>query len=259
MTRPLFSVIIPVFNAERHLPATLASLTAQTLPDWEALIIDDGSHDGSRAVIDAACAADPRMRLFHDAAQARPRGPSAARNIGLDHARGDYVAFLDADDLWLPPKLARQAEAFAQGAQIVFTAYRRRDHTGRDLGAVRAPARVSWRDALYGNPICCSTAAFRRDRFAGLRMPERDLHEDYAFWLSLLKTGDLAIGLPDILAEYTVRPDSRSANKLRSARAVWQNLEEQNIGFHRSVLCFAGYTAKSLQRRLRLPNLRGPQ
>ncbi|MCC5968300.1 MAG: glycosyltransferase family 2 protein [Natronohydrobacter sp.] len=247
---PLFSVIIPFHDAEATLPETLASLAAQSEADWEALLIDDASRDGSLAIAMAAAARDPRLRVIHDAAQERARGVAASRNLGIAAARGAYVALLDADDRWLPGKLAAQRAVFAQGADIVFGSYRRVDHRGRVLGTVMAPARVALADALAGNPIGALTGAWRRARFPQARMPARDMHEDYAFWLMLLREGVVAQGLPDVLAEYRVHPGSASANKRRAARAVWEILGQQGLGGPRRLLCFLRYVLTAFARRL---------
>jgi teichuronic acid biosynthesis glycosyltransferase TuaG len=247
---PLFSVIIPFHDAEATLPETLASLAAQTEPDWEALLVDDASRDGSLAIAMEAQARDPRLRVIHQAAQERPRGVAASRNLGIAAARGDYIALLDADDRWRPGKLAAQAARFAQGADIVFSAYLRVDPQGRSLGVVRARPRVAWADALAGNPIGALTGAWRRARFPQARMPARDMHEDYAFWLMLLREGAVAQGLPDVLAEYRVHPGSASANKRRAARAVWQILGTQGLGGPRRLLCFLRYALRGVARRI---------
>ena len=251
---PLFSVIIPFHNAERTLPETLASLQAQTEIDWEALLIDDASSDRSLEIARAAAAADPRLRLLHHLAShdppcAAPRGPSASRNLGIAAARGQYLALLDADDLWLPGKLAAQRKAFEAGADIVFTAYRRIDMTGRVLSDVAACPQVRWADALIGNPIGASTAAWRRQAFPQARMESRSMHEDYAFWLKLLRAGGVAQGLPEVLAEYRVSPRSRSAQKLRAAWSVWSILGTEGLGLWKRLDYFLRYAMRAIRRR----------
>ena len=252
---PQFSVIIPFRDAQSTLPDTLATLAAQTEPDWEALLIDDSSRDRSVTLVRAAAARDPRLRLLHDPAQGSARGVAATRNLGIVAARGAYVALLDADDRWLPDKLALQRRAFEGGApegaaDIVFSAYRRIDMAGNPLGEVPARARVTWADALAGNPIGCLTGAWRRARFPQARMPERDLHEDYAFWLMLLRDGAVAHGLPQVLAEYRVRPGSASADKRRAARAVWEILRDEGLPLPRRSLNFLRYACGAVLRRL---------
>ncbi|MEZ5906842.1 MAG: glycosyltransferase family 2 protein [Geminicoccaceae bacterium] len=100
---PAVSVVVPVFNAAHCLPAAIASVRAQTLPDWEIVLVDDASTDASPTLIEALVASDPRVRAARLPANA---GPAAARNRGLELARGTWIALLDADDAYLADRLA---------------------------------------------------------------------------------------------------------------------------------------------------------
>jgi teichuronic acid biosynthesis glycosyltransferase TuaG len=245
----LFSVIVPFRNAGATLVQTLRSLESQTCDAWECCLIDDASQDNSAALAADFVRKDPRFRLF-PAQAPLPLGVAASRNKGIAAARGAYIAFLDADDLWLPAKLERQAEAFEAGADIVFSAYQRISSTGRPLGIVPALARVAYRDALSGNPIGCLTGAYRKARFPKARMPIRPLHEDYPFWLSLLKQDVVAVGLPEVLAQYRVSAGSHSAGKLRAMLAVWDILKAEGLPPADRVRGFGGYVLRSLKNRL---------
>lgn len=108
---PLVSIIVPAFNAERFLPRTLASAQRQTHPNLEIIVIDDGSTDGTRAIAEKVAAGDARVRVL----TIENGGVALARNLGIDEARGEFVAFLDADDLWHPEKIASQVEALTTG------------------------------------------------------------------------------------------------------------------------------------------------
>ncbi|MFC6496535.1 glycosyltransferase family 2 protein [Gemmobacter lanyuensis] len=120
---PLVSVVIPVFNAADTLAGTVASVQAQSLTDWEALLIEDGSTDESPAICARLAAADPRLRLLRTGGQA---GAGPARNAGIAAARGRFIAFLDADDQWHPRKLDLQLAAMAAaGLPFSCTAYDR--------------------------------------------------------------------------------------------------------------------------------------
>lgn len=248
---PRFTVIIPFRNAAATLPDTLDSLAAQTCRDWEALLIDDASEDDGASLVQRAASIDSRISLIQIQEQVRPRGVAATRNLGLQRARGEIIAFLDADDLWHPDKLQRQNAKFEDGAEIVFSAYRRVDEKGRFLGLVAAKNQVAWSDALAGNPIGCLTGAYRRASFPDARMPEDvAMHEDYAFWLSLLRSGAVAEGIPDALGDYRVRAKSASANKLLAARAVWRILRHEKLTFTKRLAGFLGYVARGFRVRV---------
>ena len=254
MTAPLVSVVIPARNAAATLAQTLASVQAQTLPDWEALVIDDASTDATALVAQRAAQDDPRIRLLPGATDgsAVRIGAAQARNQGIDAAKGRFIAFLDADDLWLPQKLVRQVKVLELGAPLVFSAYQR--FTGPDdtpLGTVPARPKVGFHDALDGNPIGCLTAIWDTQHFGRARMPLVPLQEDWAFWLMLLRGGATAVGLPQVLARYRVAPGSASANKIRAAHATWAVLRSQpDIPLPRAALGFARYALRASLRRL---------
>lgn len=216
---PLVTVVTPVWNAAAFLGEAAASVRAQTRGDWEHLLVDDGSTDGSRAAAAALAAADPRVRLL---AWDDNRGAAAARNAGIRAARGRYIAFLDADDRWHPEKLARQVAYFERsGAGLVFSAYRRIDPAGRPLGVVAVPARIDRAGLLRGNVIGCLTAVYDTARFGRVEMPPLRRRQDYGLWLRLLEGGGEAHGLAEVLADYRVRPGSLSSQPLGAAAATY--------------------------------------
>lgn len=246
--RPAVSVITPVWNAEATLGQTVASVQAQSLTDWEMWLVDDGSTDGSRALARSLAAADPRLRML---GWDENRGAAAARNAGIRAARAGRIAFLDADDLWHPSKLARQLDFMdAHGHAFVFSAYRRIDAEGRPLGLVAAPARVTRAQALRGNPIGCLTAIYDADRLGRVEMPDLRRRQDYALWLRLLARGP-AYGLPDVLADYRLRAGSLSADKRVAARATWEVLRRvEGLSRPRAGYYFLHYAVRALRRRL---------
>ncbi len=111
--RPLVSVVVPFHNAERFLSEAIESVLAQTYPDWELALVDDGSTDTSPDIARAYEARHPKRIRYLTHPDRANHGPSSARNLGIACATGDYVAFLDADDVWLSPKLAQQTEILA--------------------------------------------------------------------------------------------------------------------------------------------------
>ena len=185
MDVPLVTVVTPVWNAAATLAEAVASVGAQTLPDWELILVDDASTDGSREIARGLAAEEPRIRLIERATNG---GAAAARNDAIRAARGRLIAFLDADDRWHPEKLARQAAFMAAGGHaLVFSAYRRIAADGRPLGVVRPPLRVSRAELLKGNVIGCLTAVYDTAVFGRVEMPPLRRRQDYGLWLGLLR------------------------------------------------------------------------
>ena len=114
----MISIITPYFNSSRFLPETIASVLAQTYAEWEWLVVDDGSSDGSAELVRQAALREPRMRTFRHETN---KGQAAARNLALSHSLGDIIAFLDSDDLWTPGKLAADAAVFERHPAAMVT------------------------------------------------------------------------------------------------------------------------------------------
>ncbi|WP_095589970.1 glycosyltransferase family 2 protein [Actibacterium ureilyticum] len=149
-----FSVVIPALNAEKTLTQTLRGVQVQTCRDWEAIVVDDGSTDGTVALARRFARADHRIRVVPNPG----KGPSAARNFGaIDCASGTYVAFCDADDVWAPGKLTSVAQRFAEGeveavfGQIGF--FQNQPHKIRTRSTV-PEGEISIRMLLGENPVC---------------------------------------------------------------------------------------------------------
>jgi teichuronic acid biosynthesis glycosyltransferase TuaG len=246
---PRVSVITPVWNAAATLAEAVASVRAQSMPDWEMLIVDDGSTDGSRALAEGLAGADPRLRLL---GWADNRGAAAARNAGMRAARGRYIAFLDADDRWRPEKLAVQAGYMAAtGVPFTFAAIERIGADGRPLGTVTVPARVDYARLLQGNVIPCQTAAFDREHYGAVEMPPLPRRQDYGLWLRLLARGGEAHGLPQVLADWRMRPGSLSANKLAAAAGTWRVYREvAGLGRGRAAWYLGQNLARGMAKRL---------
>ncbi|HEY9538915.1 MAG TPA: glycosyltransferase family 2 protein [Kiloniellaceae bacterium] len=248
-TAPLVSVITAAFNAEGFIAATIASVQAQSLGDWEMVVADDASTDRTAAIVAAAAAADPRIRLLR---LKRNGGVARARNAALAAARGRFVAFLDSDDLWLPQKLAHQVNFMrAQDAAVSYTAFRRIDETGNRLGRlVPVPARLSYRQLLKNTAIATLTGMVDTAKTGPIRMTEAR-RDDYILWLSLLKRGFVAHGLQEDLARYRVVRGSLSSKPKRSAAWVWDVYRKvEKLGLLHASWCMLHYGARAVLKRL---------
>ena len=112
--KPLISVVIIFLNAERFIAEAIESVFGQTYKDWELLLVDDGSSDVSSAIARRYTEQHPEKVYYFEHAGHENRGMSASRNLGIRHARGQYIALLDADDVWLPKKLEYQVEILSR-------------------------------------------------------------------------------------------------------------------------------------------------
>lgn len=245
---PLVSIITPAWNASRTISDTIASVQAQTLPDWEILVVDDCSTDKTAEIVEDIARSDGRIRLIR---QQENGGPALARQVALDHASGRFVAFLDSDDLWLPPKLERQI-AFMQEreAALSYTAFRRISEDGQRIGRIHSvPATLTYRELLANTAIACLTAMIDR-KVAGEIRIENVPYDDFALWLSILKRGHVAYGLQEDLARYRVRVGSVSSRPLRSAGWVWDIYRKvERLSFAEAAFCLGCYGLRAALKR----------
>ena len=183
---PRVSVVIPAYNAERYLRETLDSVLAQTYRDLEVLVVDDGSTDTTRDVVRSY--GEPVRCIEQENA-----GPSPARNRGIREARGDLVAFVDSDDLWLPEKLAEQVPLFDDAGRVglVYCHVARVDASGRPVGTPQAPKPKGdvFDQFLFRNHCGTSGAVVRRECFDRCGVFPEDMvwAEDWHLWLRIAR------------------------------------------------------------------------
>ena len=250
---PRTSVIIPSFNYSEYLPAAIDSVLDQTDGDFELLVVDDGSTDGSRAVVEVC--RDPRVRLI-----VQPHlGRGAARNTGLRVARGRYIAFLDADDIWTPDKLARQCAILDRRPEVglvysrygVIDALSRVQSRGRSYFATK-PSGAILQHLLTGNVIGTpSTICFRRELITEQKVFVDETHtyrEDWHFFLRLAEQA-LVYYLPCTLAYH--RQHSRNAQG-NVSRGLTESLCTAQFGLAlaRERLGFDEHEIQRLERRV---------
>ena len=218
---PIVSVIMPAYNAERYIEEAIRSVQAQTMEKWELVVVDDRSTDGTAGLIRNLADQDSRIRPIFSQIN---RGAAGSRNLALDMCQGQYVAFLDADDLWYPQKLEKQLEKAANtGADIIYCSYALFDGSGKKCHAdFSVEEQTTLERMLVRSVMSCSTVLLRASAIRANRFPTNLYHEDYAFWLDLLRSGFTAVGVTEVLASYRVVNGSRSFNKLKSAQNRWR-------------------------------------
>jgi teichuronic acid biosynthesis glycosyltransferase TuaG len=246
----LVSIITPSYNANRFISSTVASVQQQTYQNWEMIIVDDCSRDNTARTVQQLMRADPRIRLIQQRVNS---GPAAARDVGIELARGRYVAFLDSDDLWLPQKLERQLSfMWTMTAAFSFTQFRRISQTGESCGRViPIPAQLDYYGLLKNTAIATSTVLIDRDQTGPFRM-KKTYYDDFVLWLELTKRGFLAYGLREDLMRYRIVGQSVSRNKVNSVKWVWRTYREIE-GFNRlrSSWYLANYAFNAIRKYAR--------
>lgn len=251
MKEALVSIITPVFNAGRFISATLESVKLQRYQNWEHLIVlDRNCNDNSAELVQVFAQRDSRIRII---TATEGSGASYNRNLALENARGHFVAFLDADDLWHSEKLSRQLH-FMQTNSIdfSFTAYTRLTEDGSQFGKVqKVPPRVSRTDLLRNNFIACLTVVYDFEKFKDLRF-QNEGWEDLALWLQILKQIPFAYSINVPLAYYRIVKGSRSNNKIFALKLRWQTYRRvEHFSIPVSIYYFFSYAVFGLLKHLR--------
>lgn len=238
----LISVIMPAHNAEMYIDAAIRSVLSQDYQNWEMIIIDDASTDSTASVISTYCSIDSRIRCI---TFSQNQGVATARNAGIAEAKGDYIAFLDSDDLWSSEKLRTQLDAIGK-ADFSYTAYAVMNAEGTVLYYYSVPERISLEMLLKENWIGCSTVLVKSSVIKSYSFCSDVAHEDYLLWLALLKDGCSAIGCGQPLTHWRFVRGTRSYGKLRSARGRLRVYEMLGIPFCKRVQCFLHYCIRGI-------------
>ncbi len=220
---PSISVVIPCYNAAHFLRATIESILQQTRPATEVIVVDDGSTDDSARI---AASFGPPVRVIRQENQ----GESAARNRGIEAATGDWVAFLDADDLWLPTKLARQAEVIrsAPADVVCVTCQFVLFGEGMEDRRCELPPRYDsdhpLREMLLGYTVHVSAAAVHREAARRTPFPEEIRHAEDAIFFVLLRSQGRFLEVPEVLVRYRRHGPQQSQEPQHLLRAAISRL-----------------------------------
>ncbi len=241
----LVSVIMPVYNAEKHIKESIESVLGQTYIQIELVLVDDCSQDKSADII-AAFQDKYAQIIYHR--QERNQGAGAARNKALEMAKGQYVAFLDSDDIWKPEKISSQIALMnATDTPFSYTAIEMINDTGDVIKEKRnVKESCDYNYLLHNTMIATSSVVIDRMILGDFRMPLRRGGQDYATWLMLLRNKTVARGINAAMVQYRVSKGSLSSNKFKSIKQVWEiQTEDEKIGKVRAfyhTICF-GFNA----------------
>jgi teichuronic acid biosynthesis glycosyltransferase TuaG len=244
----LVSILMPAYNAERYLSAAIESVLSQTYPQWELLIVNDGSTDGTQAMAERYQQQDPRIKVLNQNVNG---GIAKARNRALDEANGRYIAFLDSDDLWIPDKLEKQlAFMTARKVSVSYGAYQRINEQGQHLGSVWPVQQLDYATLLKSNFIGNLTGIYDAE-VLGKQYFGEFKHEDYVAWLALVKRAGKAMSINLELGSYRIYTDSTSANKFKAALWQWRIYRHsEHLSIAQSCYLMVHYFYYAVQKRL---------
>jgi glycosyltransferase involved in cell wall biosynthesis len=250
---PKASVITPLYNGAAHIVHCIESVAAQTMTDLEHIVIDNNSTDDGPSIVRDLQDKYPHITLISETAP----GPGPARNAGIRHASGRYIAFLDADDAWKPAKLSDQISAMQEtGACFSWTTY----DVIKDGAFARiqgTPSQARYADLLAKRvTIGCLTAVYDAELLGKMFMNDLPMRQDYCLWLDILSEAEArslpVLGLPRSLAVYNVHDAGLTADKRKAARMQWRAYRD-HVGLSRvqTARNFASYALRGVLARLK--------
>ncbi|MGN0976925.1 MAG: glycosyltransferase family 2 protein [Faecousia sp.] len=239
----LVSVIIPVHDCAKYVGQAIDSALAQEVP-LEILVIDDGSRDNLDQVM-RRYRSEPRIRYLKNEANL---GVAETRNRGVRLAKGNYIAFLDADDYWMHNKLKKQLALMEEtGCVICSTARELMTMEGKLTGhIISVKAKITYSDLLLSNRINCSSVVMRTEVAREFPMHHDDSHEDYLMWLEVLRKYRTACAVNEPLLKYRISETGKSGNKWQSAKMTFMVYRYMGFGWIRSILHFCSYAVHGM-------------
>lgn len=249
----MISIVTPVYNAQSFICQTIEMVQAQSYKDWELILVDDCSKDNSCEIIENYLKEQPdeRIKLIR---KEKNEGAALTRNRGIKEARGRYIAFLDADDVWLSHKLQSQMGYMEkEKAGFVFSAYEFGDENAVGTGRiVHVPEVLNYKQALSRTVIFTTTVLLDTEKIPKelIYMPNVP-SEDSATWWQILRAGYVAKGLDEVLAIYRRPAKSLSSNKLKAIQRIWYLYRKvEKLSLPASCIAFVGWAYRATVRRL---------
>lgn len=232
------SVVIPAFNCAKYIDKAIDSVLRQNVP-LEVIVVNDCSPDNL----------DEVMRKYTDLENviyiknSTNLGAAKSRNKGVKLANGEYVAFLDGDDLWCEDKLKKQLDAINKSGAVLCTTAREIINQDGTLTGQTIPTKsnITYKQLIRNNCISCSSVLLKREVALEFPMHHEDSHEDYIMWLEILKKYKYACGINEPLILYRKSNTGKSGSKLKSAKMTFMVYRYIGLGFFKSVFCFCSY------------------
>ncbi|MCI9359611.1 MAG: glycosyltransferase family 2 protein [Hungatella sp.] len=227
----LVSVITPTYNCAKYIGETIEAVQAQTYNNWEMIIVDDCSSDTTQEIVKNYSDVDPRIHYIYREINS---GPAIARTEAMNIANGEYMAFCDSDDLWMPTKLEKQLKYMKEkDYAFTCTAYEQIDEKGNGMDRViDVVHKCDYNRLLLDCPVGNSTVMYSVKKMGKFEVPNIRKRNDDALWLQMLKKEPYIYGMSDVLMKYRIRNNSVSSNKFRVIKYHWilyRNIEHLSI------------------------------
>lgn len=237
---PLVSIITPSYNSETYIDETILSILAQTYQDWEMLIVDDSSTDKSLEILKSYALQDTRIKLLINEENL---GAAESRNKAVEASLGDYIAFLDSDDIWLPLKLEKQIGLMEnENVLMSYSSYDTMDEKSKVVSTFIVDEKVTYNDLLKTSIIGTLTTIYNAKELGKIYFKDVG-HEDYIMKLQILKKIKFAQGIQEPLARYRIVGKSLSSNKLKAASWQWYIYRKiEKLSLIKSIYSFLHYT-----------------
>lgn len=218
--KDLISIITPTYNCGKFIGETIESVIKQTYENWEMIIVDDCSTDNTKEVVEGYIQKDNRIK-YH--LLETNSGAAVARTRAMELAQGDYMAFLDSDDLWMSNKLESQLR-FMKDNNYNFTCteYEQIDEQSNLLGKIiKVKNKTNYNGVLLSCPVGNSTVMYNVREMGKFKVPNIRKRNDDALWLQMLKKEKYIYGMKETLMQYRIRANSISSNKLDLVKYHW--------------------------------------
>jgi len=248
---PLISIITPSFFSEKHIEECIKSVQGQTYDNWELIVIDGESKDLTVEIVRNFSQQDDRIRLISNP---KDDGPAQARSLGLTHAKGEFIAFIDSDDLWLPTKLDDQVTFMIEHDHyFTFTSYKKMfTNQSVSKAVISGHNSNTFKQYLRRRGISNSTVMLRKECVSAevLLTVGKSHGEDTLWWLLIMRQGFDAIALQKPLTIYRMVDDSLSTKVMNNQRTVWHSYRnELNLSIAYAAYYYALYLVDVALRR----------
>ena len=237
------SIILPNYNSEEFLDTTIKSITNQSLKNWELIIIDDCSNYRTKQIL--------KKYLKHKKIKVsflkKNRGAGFCRNLAIKKSKGNYVAFIDSDDLWKKNKLINQLSFMKKNNfSFTYTNYETFDQKNKKI---IVPKKFKYEEFTKNTSIATSTMMIKRSEIGNIKFTNTEICEDYFFKCKLLKKVKTAYRLDEFLTKYRIRKNSLQSNNMKNFYWIWKiNKTFNKMSFFQNLISIFSISINSLIR-----------